>query len=76
MTVTQPNGQKVEGVLTRIDDFYVGLTTPDGSLRSFRRDGDIPKVELHDPLAPHRELVQKYTDKDIHNLTAYMVTLK
>jgi mono/diheme cytochrome c family protein len=76
VTVTQPNGQKVEGVLSRIDDFYVGLTTADGTLRSFRRDGDVPKVELHDPLAPHRELVQKYTDKDIHNLTAYMVTLK
>jgi cytochrome c oxidase cbb3-type subunit III len=76
VTVTLPNGQKVEGVLTRVDDFYVGLTTADGSLRSFTRNGDVPKVELHDPLAPHRDLVQKYTDKDIHNLTAYMVTLK
>jgi cytochrome c oxidase cbb3-type subunit 3 len=76
VTVTLANGQKTEGNLYRIDDFYVGLTTADGTLRSFRRDGEIPKVELHDPLAPHRALVQKYTDKDIHNLTAYMVTLK
>jgi cytochrome c oxidase cbb3-type subunit 3 len=76
VTVTQANGQKVEGNLYRIDDFYVGLTTADGTLRSFRRNGETPKVELHDPLAPHRELVQKYTDKDIHDLTAYMVTLK
>ncbi|MEO6802358.1 MAG: c-type cytochrome [Granulicella sp.] len=76
VTVTQANGQKVEGTLQRIDDFYVGLTTADGTLRSFRRDGETPKVELHDPLAPHRALVQKYTDKDIHNLTAYLVTIK
>jgi cytochrome c oxidase cbb3-type subunit 3 len=76
VTVTQANGQKVDGTLQRIDDFYVGLTSADGTLRSFRRDGEIPKVELHDPLAPHRALVQKYTDKDIHNLTAYLVTIK
>jgi cytochrome c oxidase cbb3-type subunit III len=76
VTVTPAGGQKVEGTLYRIDDFYVGLTAPDGTVRSFRRDGEIPKVEIHDPLAPHRELVQKYTDKDIHNLTAYLVTIK
>lgn len=75
-TVTLADGQKVEGDLNRIDEFYVGITTADGSYRSFSRNGDHPKVELHDPLAPHRELVQKYTDRDIHNLTAYLVTLK
>ena len=76
VTVTLPSGQKVEGKLTRIDDFYVGLTQQDGSIRGFERVGDSPKVELHDPLAPHRELLRQYKDKDIHDLTAYMVTLK
>ena len=76
VTVTLPSGQKVEGKLNRIDDFYVGLTLADGSVRGFDRSGNAPKVEIHDPLAPHRELLRHYQDKDIHDLTAYMVTLK
>jgi cytochrome c oxidase cbb3-type subunit III len=34
------------------------------------------KVMIKDPLAAHRELLQKYTDADMHNLLAYLVTLK
>lgn len=76
VTVTLPSGEKVDGVLNRIDDFFVGLTQADGSIRGFERAGETPKVELHDPLAAHRELLREYKDKDIHDLTAYMVTLK
>ena len=76
VTVTLPSGQRVSGRLGRMDDFIVSLTEADGTPRSFRRDGDTPKVEIHDPLAPHRELLPTYTDKDIHNVTAYLVTLK
>jgi cytochrome c oxidase cbb3-type subunit 3 len=76
VTVTLPSGEKVNGVMTRIDDFFVGLTQDDGTNRGFSRSGNIPKVELHDPLKPHRELLRTYKDKDIHDLTAYLVTLK
>jgi hypothetical protein len=62
--------------MNRIDDFNVSLTEADGAIRGFSRMGDVPKVELHDPLAPHRELLDKYQDKDIHDVTAYLVTLK
>jgi cytochrome c oxidase cbb3-type subunit 3 len=76
-TVTVTAGaQKVEGRLGRIDDFIVTLTEADGTPRTFRRDGDSPKVEVHDPLQPHKDLLRTYTDKDIHDVTAYMVTLK
>ena len=44
--------------------------------RSVRRIGDGPKVEIHDPLEEHRKLLSEYTDKDIHDVTAYLVTLK
>jgi hypothetical protein len=44
--------------------------------RSFPRAGDVPKVEFHDPREGHRKLLPLYTDKDIHDVTAYMVTLK
>ena len=76
VTVTLRSGEKVEGTLDRIDDFMVALTTPDGTHRSFRTAGDMPKVEVHDPLQPHRELLRTYTDADIHNVTAFLVTLK
>jgi hypothetical protein len=76
VTVTLPSGQKVDGMLGRIDDFLVTLTDAEGMHRSFRRDGDSPKVEIHDPLEPHRNLLRTYTDKDIHNLTAYLATVK
>ena len=76
VTVTQPDGQKVEGKLERIDDFVVKLVQADGISRSFDRDGDQPKVEVHDPMRAHRDLLPVYTDKDIHDVTAYLETLK
>ena len=76
VTVTIPSGQKLEGRLDRIDDFIVVLTPADGVQRSLRRTGDVPKVEIHDPLEGHRKLLTEYTDKDIHDVTAYLVTLK
>lgn len=76
VTVTLPSGEKMEGDLGRIDDFIVTLTQPDGATRSFRREGDTPKVEVHDPLKPHKDLLPVYTDKNIHDVTAYLVTIK
>jgi cytochrome c oxidase cbb3-type subunit 3 len=75
-TVTLPNGQKIEGRLDRIDDFIVVLTTADGFQRSFGRTGEVPAVEVRDPLERHRRMLATYTDRDIHNVTAYLVTLK
>ena len=75
-TVTLASGQKVEGRLVRIDDFLVTLTDADGKLRTFPRNGDKPNVEVHDPMQPHLDLLTVYTDKDIHDVTAYLVTLK
>ena len=61
----------------RIDDFLVTLTLADGTMRSFRRDGDVPKVEVQrSARRPHATLLAVYTDKDMHDVTAYLVTLK
>ncbi len=75
VTVTTPT-ETVTGRLVRIDDFLVITAGADGSQRSFRRNGDVPKVVVNDPLEPHRKLLSVYTDKDMHNVTAYLVTLK
>ena len=76
VTVTLPGGETFSGPLERIDDFNVSLRDSSGEFHSIARDGASPKVEVHDPLKAHLDLLSKYTDADIHNVTAYLVTLK
>jgi len=76
VTVTVSAAQKFEGRLDRIDDFTVTLIQADGTSRTFVRKGATPAVEVHDPLRPHKNLLPAYTDKDIHNVTAYLATIK
>jgi len=76
VTVTLPSGQTFNGKLERIDDFVVSLTDANGDYHSFARHGDAPKVTQKDPLQAHVDQLPKYRDADIHNLTAYLVTLK
>jgi cytochrome c oxidase cbb3-type subunit 3 len=76
VSVTLPSGESVEGRLIQIDDFLVTVGRADGTMRTFRREDDIPRVEVHDPMKAHRDLMAVYTDKDIHDVTAYLVTLQ
>jgi len=76
VTVTLPSGQQVSGRLVRIDDFIVTLSDAEATQHTFRRDGGVPKVEVHDPLQQHKETLRTYADKDIHNVTAYLDSLK
>jgi cytochrome c oxidase cbb3-type subunit 3 len=75
-TITLRTGERIEGLLARIDEFAVSIVDADGITRSFRRDGETPNVDVHDPLEPHKALLPVYTDKDIHDVTAYLVTLQ
>ncbi|MBM61338.1 MAG: cytochrome C [Acidobacteria bacterium] len=74
--VTMPSGETVEGVVERLSDFLLVLTDPAGRHRSFSRQGENPVIELDDPMAGHRQMLPRYTDTDIHNVTAYLATLK
>jgi len=77
VTVTLPSKQVVKGVLVRLTDFDVTVYDPESSqTRSFVRNGDSPKVDVVDPLQAHVDLWPKWTDADIHNMTAYLVGLK
>lgn len=75
VTVTLASGQSFSGTLEYMDDFDVALRDASGEYHSFSRDAHV-KVEVHDPLAAHADLLKKYTDADVHNLLAYLVTLK
>jgi len=75
-TVTLADGQQLSGVVSHLDDFTVSIRVgdKDGWFRSFPRKQ--VKVELKDPLAAHRELLFKLSQSDMHNLFAYLYSLK
>lgn len=76
VTVTLPSGEKFDGTLLRLTLFYVTLRDAKEIRHSFARNGDVPKVEVKDPLEGHFENLSKMTDQHMHDITAYLVTLK
>jgi cytochrome c oxidase cbb3-type subunit 3 len=75
VTVTPPSGAPVTGTLERIDNFTVALHDASGDYRSFSRVPGVT-VEVRDPLTAHRELLDRYTDDAIHDVVAYLWTIK
>jgi cytochrome c oxidase cbb3-type subunit III len=72
----EADGGTAEGELLRIDEFMVTIRLADGTSRTFVRQGEVPRIEVLDPLAGHKALLPKYTDQNIHDVTAYLVTVK
>ena len=60
----------------RLTLFNITLRDAKGIRHTFARDGDVPKVEVRDPLQGHFENLSKMTDQHMHDITAYLVTLK
>jgi len=75
VTVTPAGGRPVSGTLVRIDSFNVSLRDGSGEYQTIPRSPSV-KVEIRDPLAVHHELLDQYTDADMHNVLAYLETLK
>jgi cytochrome c oxidase cbb3-type subunit III len=75
VTVVLPSGQSVKGKLEYLDEFTVSLVDSAGVYHSWPRDRT-KSVDVVDPLAAHKAMLPVYTDKDIHDLLAYLVTLK
>jgi cytochrome c553 len=75
VTLTPAAGPVQSGVLVAMDDFYVTYRDASGTPRVVKRSADL-KVTKKDPLQPHHELLRHITDTNIHDLVAYLVTLK
>jgi len=75
ITVTAAGAPPVTGYPAAFDDFTVALRDAQGVYHSWARTPDV-KVVKNDPFAAHDALLDKYTDKDMHDLLAYLVTLK
>jgi cytochrome c oxidase cbb3-type subunit 3 len=77
VTVTLPSKQVVSGVLVRLTDFDVSVYDPETKLiRSWLRSADAPKIDVVDPLRAHIDMWTRWTDADMHNMTAYLAGLK
>jgi cytochrome c oxidase cbb3-type subunit 3 len=73
-TVTLASGKTITGELVRMDSFNVAIRDSEDWYHSWPcRE---VKVEVHDPIAAHIKLLAKYTQTDVHNLFAYLETLK
>jgi mono/diheme cytochrome c family protein len=74
VTVTRPSGEIVAGTLAYRDEFTIALTDPSGAYHAF----PVGRVKfiVDDPLQAHVEQLGKYTDADMHNVLAYLQTLR
>ena len=75
VTVAAPSRPPVSGALVRIDNFNVSLRDAAGDYHAFSRVPGVT-VEVRDPLAGHHELLDQYSDEAIHDVVAYLWTLK
>jgi cytochrome c oxidase cbb3-type subunit III len=73
-TVIDSSGEKFSGIIRRQDDFYITFVDASGQTHVWPKDS--VKVEVEDKLGGHRALLAKYSNADIHNMTAYLATLK
>ena len=73
-TVAEQSGEKISGRITHEDDFYISLVDSSGQRHVWPKDS--VKIDVADKLEGHRALLPKYSNADIHNMTAYLATLK
>ena len=72
--VTDSSGKTFEGTLLLNDGFNVAISDKDGWYHSWPAKS--VKTAVHDPLAAHEVLLDKYSDADMHNLFTFLETLK
>ena len=74
VTVTMASGQSISGTVAYQDEFTIALLDSNGVYRSWRTRDVQYKIDA--PVNAHAEQFSKYTDADIHNLMAYLQTLR
>jgi cytochrome c oxidase cbb3-type subunit 3 len=74
LTVTLPSGETVTGKLAYRDEFTIGLRDDKGWFRSW--PASKVRYTVDAPAEAHVKLLEKYTDDDVHNLMAYLQTLR
>jgi cytochrome c oxidase cbb3-type subunit 3 len=74
VTVTLASGETVSGSLVSRNEFTLVMTDAAGTRRTWNTE-DV-KAAVDDPLSAHFDQLAKYTDADMHNVFAYLETLR
>jgi len=74
-TVKTQQGTTISGRVTQVSDFRITLVSADGQTHAIDRGPGVD-LQMSDPLAPHQVLVNSLKNDDMHNVTAYLETLK
>jgi cytochrome c oxidase cbb3-type subunit III len=74
--VDSVQGASIKGRLVSVDDFVLVLIDEGGNRRTIRRDGNVPGIRIDNPLQAHLDMARNWEDRDLHDLTAYLATLK
>lgn len=72
--VNTPEGT-ISGRVTQLSDFRIMLVDNSGRTHAIDRGAGVV-VQMNDPLAAHQQMVTTLANDDMHNVTAYLETLK
>lgn len=75
VTIAPASGAQMTGVLVEETDFYVTLREADGTIRVVRRAPGL-KITKTNPMQAHIDLLDRITDTQIHDVVAYLETMK
>ncbi|MEO7271237.1 MAG: cytochrome c [Vicinamibacterales bacterium] len=75
MTITRPSGPSITGVVVEQSDFYITLRDAQGTVQVVRRTPAL-KITMNNPLQAHIDLLDRISDTQIHDLVAYLETMK
>jgi cytochrome c oxidase cbb3-type subunit 3 len=73
VTVTPASGPPITGRLAYRDEFTIGVTDAEGWNHSWPVER--VKFSVQDPLQAHIDQLAKYTDADMHDVFAYLMSL-
>jgi cytochrome c oxidase cbb3-type subunit 3 len=73
-TFLLPSGQTVVAPVTAEDEFSVTVLDPLGARQTYQKSA--VRVKIDDPLSAHFDQLGKYTDAEMHNVYAYLESLK
>lgn len=68
-------GDSLAGRVTQLSDFRITIVDQTGKTHVIDREPGVD-VQIKDPLAGHEAMLTTLTNDDMHNVTAYLATLK
>lgn len=74
VTLSLPSGQTLVAPLASVDEFTIAVLDSSGTRQTYAKSA--VKFQIDDPMSAHFDQLGKYTDDDMHNVFAYLDSLK